>query len=134
MPYEFLEHTADIKLRVYGKSKAEAFEEALVAFSKYILKGKRMKLVKKKRIKISGSDGANLVYKFFEELIYLLEAESFIAGKAKISVNENELTAEITGDDMKKYSGLGEIKAATYSETYLKETSDGWELQIVLDV
>jgi SHS2 domain-containing protein len=132
--YSFLEHTADIKFRCFGKTLPKIFENAALAVSNYLSRGKRIKQRIKKHIEIKGEDNESLFYNFLEELIYLLDAESFVLSKAKVKIKNNLLTAEIIGDDSKNYKDLDHIKAATYSEMYLKKTSKGWEAQAVLDV
>mgnify|MGYP001563498753 FL=1 len=95
------------------------------------------------------------MYNFLEELIFLLDSENFIVRKATVKIFENKtgvpahsphrpnprppapttkLDATIYGDDVKNYSGLEHVKAATYAEMHVKKTKNGWEVQAVLDV
>ena len=133
--YKFLEHTSELKFKLYGKKLEEIFENCALAFSKIISRGKRVKENKKKNIEISGKDNESLLYNFIEELIYLLDADNFIVSKAKILIFEKKLKAEIFGDNSENYKNLDYIKAATYSEMYVKQLKDKmWEAQVVLDV
>ncbi len=132
--YEFLEHTADIKFKVYAKTLERVFENTAEAISEILSRSDEVKNVGMKKIEISGKDNPGLLYNFIDELIYLLDAEQFIVAKAKVKISGKKLTANIYGDDALKYPGLDHIKAATYAEMYVKEKKGNWEAQVVVDV
>jgi len=133
--FEFLEHTADIKVRVYGKKLEEVFENAALAVSSYIAKNKKVKVKIKKKILIESKNNDELLYRFIDELLFLLDAENFIAFRAKVKIKEGKLEALIEGDDTRKYKGFNHVKAATYAEMYVKQLDNGkWEAQFVIDV
>lgn len=134
MKYEFLEHTADIKIKIYGKILEEIFENATSAFAEYISRGQKINSSKGKIVNIEGKDNESLLCNFLNELIYLMDAEQFITAKAKVTMRGNNLHAELFGDRAENYKDLDSIKAATYSEIYVKKTDSGWEAQLVLDV
>jgi len=136
MKFEFLEHTGDIKFRAYGKTLNEAFENVARAISSFLSNENNIKSKKTKSVEISGHDMNSLLYNYIEEILYLIDAENFIVSKAKVSVNEkeNSLKAEFKGDDVSNYSGLDQIKAATYHDMYVKKTKSGYEIQTVVDV
>ena len=133
--YKFLEHTADIKFLVYGRTLAEIFENSVLAVLDYISRGQKIKTTKGKIIDVSGNDLESLFYNFLDELIYLIDAENFITVKAKVTIRGYNLHAELFGDNTKSYKDLDHIKAATYSEMYIKKLPDGnLEAQAVMDV
>jgi len=133
MKYQFLPHTGDIKIQVYGKTINEIFENTILAVSDFLTKGKKVKSKKGKVIEVSGTDYESLYYNFIEELIYLIDAEEFIAAKGEVTTRGKNLKAELYGDDVSNYT-LDQIKSPTYSEMYIKKTKTGWEAQAVLDV
>src|SRR3989338_6010469 len=120
MKFEFLEHTADIKFRAYGKTLNEAFEGAVDAVSYFLARGEKIAPKKGRVINVSADDIESLLYKFLEETIFLLDAENFITAKARVIIRGNNLRAELYGDDVSNYSDLDYIKAVTYSEMYVK--------------
>ncbi len=134
MKYSFLEHTADIKFKAYGKVLNEVFENSVLAVAEYISRGKKIKNSRGRIINVSGNDIESLFYNFLDELVYLLDAENFIVVKAKVTIRGYNLKAELFGDNASNYKNLDHIKAATYSEMYIKKTKLGWEAQAVLDV
>ncbi len=133
MTITFLEHTADIKFKVVGDSKKKVFEESVRAFSHYLTGGKRVKKEQKKNITIEATDTGELLYKLLDELIYFVDAESFIASSAKVSFTSKGITALIEGDRTDRYE-ISQVKAATYAEMYVKKKGSNWEAQVVLDV
>lgn len=134
MKYEFLEHTADIKFRAYGKTMEEAFENSALAVAEFIAKGNKVKAKEKKEIEVEGTDKENLLYNFLEELIVLLDSEEFVVVKAKVKIEGNKLTGVLHGDDTKNYKGLDHIKAATYAEMFVGRRGGKWEVVAVMDV
>lgn len=131
--FEFLDHTADIKFKAYGKNMNEVIENCALAFSSYIANEQKIKPIKVKIIDVKGDDKESLLYNFLDELIYLIDAENFLVTKAGVTVRGYKLHAELYGDDASKYN-LKQIKAATYAEMYIKQDLKGWEAQVVLDV
>lgn len=128
-----LEHMADIKYLVNGNSLNKVFENAVLAFSSYISSDSKIKSDIKKIIKIESSDRESLLYRFIDELIYLLDTENFAVSKAKVKIKETSLNAVLYGESTKKIH-CNHVKAATYAEMYIKKTKSGWEAQFVLDV
>src|SRR3989344_179933 len=135
MKYKFLEHTADIKFQIYGKTLNEVFENSVLAVAEYVSRGKKIKARKGKIINVSGNDLESLFYNFLDELVYLIDAENFVAAKAKVTIFGYNLKAELFGDSTNNYKDLDHIKAATYAEMYIKKLPDeNWEAQAVMDV
>ena len=134
LPFEFLEHMADIKFVAYGATPAEVFENAVRAVSVYVAEEKRVTQRLMTHIDVKGSDYESLLYAFLDELLYLLDAEQFIVARAEVNVEGMEVHAMLYGDHTSRYPALKHVKAATYAEMYVKETLKGWEAQVVLDV
>jgi|SRR3989344_3217503 len=135
--FEFLEHTADIKIRVYGKTLGGIFENIVLALSSYIAKDVKVRNKIKKKILIESKNNEELVYRFIDELLFLLDAENFIACKSSVKMNlkDGKIECELEGDDTRKYKGLNHVKAATYAEMYVKQLKNkSWEAQFVIDV
>ncbi len=132
--YRFLEHTADIKFKAWGKTPERAFENAALALSEIFSRGEKVSSVSMKRINLEDNDIEGLLYSFIDELIYLLDAEGFLVSKAKIRIEGNKLKSDVYGDDALRYPGLEHVKAATYSEMHVKKIKDRWEVQVVVDM
>jgi len=133
--FEFLEHTADVQFKAYGKTLNDVFRSCALALSTVLSPEKKITKKLSKKISVSGKDNEELLYRFIDELLFLLDAESFVVSDANVVVRKNSLSATVYGDDAHRYSGLDHVKAATYAEMYVKEVKKGkWEAQVVLDV
>ena len=132
--FEFLEHTADIKIKTHGKSLSGIFQNFTLAVSEYLAKENKIKPVLSKKVKLKAENTESLLYDFLDHLIYLLDAKNFVVKRARVRVKNNKLEGEVFGDKASNYEGLDHIKAATYAEMYIKKKKSGWESQVVLDV
>jgi len=136
--FKFFEHTADIKFRAYGSTLKEAFENSALAMFNAMSESKILGRIKKK-IKVSGHDLESLLYNFLEELLFLLDTESFFLSSCKVKIdNKNKknlkLEAMLLGDKAKNYSISLDVKAVTYHEMFVKKQKGKFIIQAVLDV
>ena len=133
--YILLDHMADIKFKITGSSLAEIFENSAKAFSSYISSNSEIKLKVKKRISLTADNIETLMYKFIDELIFLLDADNFAVSIAEVNLSKDQtkINAVLIGDLSANYH-LNHVKAATYAEMYIKNLGKNWEAQIVLDV
>lgn len=129
----FLEHPSDIKFKAFGKTLNQAFESTARAISSYLSPDNKVQTKKSKVIHIKAQDPESLLYSFADEIIFLLDAKKFIVSKAKVKIENNNLEAELFGDDSKNYE-IKQIKAATYADMHIKQLDSGYEIQMVLDV
>jgi SHS2 domain-containing protein len=135
MKYKFLEHTADVKFQAFGKNIEEVFENSALALKEAICGKKKIKVIKEKVIKVKGKDFESLMYKFLEEILYLLDSSNFLISKIKeIKIKNLKLEAVISGDNAKNYWFTNNVKAVTYNEMFIKRKKDSWVSQVVLDV
>jgi len=136
MKFEYLEHTADVKFRAYGKSVEKVFENSGLALVRSITKQRIRKRIKKEFI-VKGKDLESLMYNFLEELLFLFDTSGFVFAKCrkiKIDLEKFKLETEVIGDLVGRYKFFSEIKAITYQEMFVEKVGKKWEAQVVLDV
>ncbi len=135
MKYKFLEHTADIKFQAFGKNIGETFENSALALKEAICDRAKIKEKRKVKVTAKGKDYEALLYRFLEEILYLLEAEGFVMAKVReMRIIGTKLTAVLTGDDTANYRFTNPVKAVTYSDMFVKKQKGKWVSQVVLDV
>jgi SHS2 domain-containing protein len=133
MRYKFLKHTADVKFQAFGKTIEEAFGNSALAMFNSMSEDK-IKERKKFKIKAKGDDYENLLYNFLEELLILFDSKHFFLAKIKsLKIKNKKLSAEVVGDDAKNYELVGDIKAVTYNDMFVKKIKNKWVAQVVLD-
>lgn len=135
--FEFLEHTADVKFRSYGKSLEEAFGNAALA-TFHVMSTQRIQPKIKKGISVHAHDYQGLLYVFLEELLFLLDTEDFFLAEVVVTIKEKDdvlsLDANVFGDNSKKYETHTYVKAVTYHEMFIKKERNHWVIQVILDV
>lgn len=136
--YEFLEHTADIKIRASGMSLEEAFSNVVLAVTHELIPPQEVKETEEHTITVESKTKENLLYDTIQELVFLIDTEGFIACKVKslkiIGEGPYKLIAELSGDKVSNYAISGDIKNATYTEMLIKKEKDEWIIETVLDI
>jgi SHS2 domain-containing protein len=137
--YEIIEHTADIRVRIYGKTIKGLFKNAALALFHLIVDYKP-KSKKETEIKLEAQSYEELLINWLNELISAFYAYKFLPANLKISIKENKdyfsLDAKIKGEDFNPYENKiikAEVKAATYHNLKI-EKNNGFSAEIIFDV
>ena len=131
--FEEIEHTADWAYRVRGKNLAELFIQA--AKGLYTLVGMQLTTEAKitQFIQLQGIDREALLVAWLNELLYLHESEGLGFDRLEIQdLDQTSLRAKVTGAPTQQW--LKDIKAVTYHNLAIHETTSGLEVTLVLDV
>lgn len=132
--YKILEHTADLKIKVFGRTKKELFKNAMIGFfegGRYSAKYSSCK--KKIKIKISSLDLSSLLVDFLSEILYLVETKKLVFCNILFEkFSENKIEATLFGFPLKRI-GLN-IKGVTYHGLEIKQKKNGWEATILFDI
>ena len=137
--FEFLDHTADTKVRAYGGTLEEAFGNVVLASTMVMTSPDKIQGVVMKKVSVSASNIKALLYDFIEEILFLLDTEGFIVKESlnlRIVKSEKgfELFCELLGDFIREeYDVHSAIKAVTYSEMEIIE-GDNFIIQVVFDL
>lgn len=138
MSYTFLEHTADVKFLVETDSVENMFIDSAMALKDTICGNIEIAEEETREIEITGNNLENLMYKFLEEFLIILDSEHFLPSKIKeisVDIDEYKIKAKISGDKADKYDFTSDVKAITYSEMFIEKRENGkWYSQAVLDV
>jgi SHS2 domain-containing protein len=127
-----IEHTADWQLEVWAPDLAGLLEQA--ARGMYSLSGARLK--EKPRyerfFEIKAEDAETLLVRFLSELLYIQEQEGLVFDRFKFDLREDRLMANLSGAPLASLDK--EIKAVTYHQLKVQNTSQGLKVNIVFDV
>jgi SHS2 domain-containing protein len=138
MSYHFLDHTADVKFVAEADTLENVFIESSKALQESICGKITILEQETKTIEIQGDNLENLLYKFLEEFLVLLDSEDFLFSKVNTLIIDPatfKLNATITGDKAENYKFTNDVKAVTYNEMIIEQDSaKNWKTQIVLDV
>lgn len=143
--FEMLPHTADIKIRAYGKTKKELFHNALIGMFQAIhpivpeckVENDRVvcaTLPERHDIALEASDVESLLVDFLSEALYL----SDVYNEAYFDVvihecSDTHIKATLCGVHVTGFEVV-EIKAVTYHELVIKNQNGVWQADIVFDI
>ncbi len=132
--YEILEHKADLKIRVFGKTKEELFLNALLGMTNALRAKIKNQKSKVKKIKIKSLDIEALLVDFLSEVLYLTQTNKEIYNKAKfIKFTDTQLEAELFSQKIERFGE--DIKAVTYHRLDIHQKKDGmWEVTVLFDI
>lgn len=132
-PFEEIEHTADIALRVRGESLAELLENAARGLIHVLKPQFSQGGPETRRLQLEAEDAETLLVSWLEELLYLLETEWKLPARMDLRVETNlHLTAELELAICERVQT--HVKAVTFNELEVRSSQDGLVATVVLDV
>ena len=135
--FELVEHTADIGVHAWGKTRAEVFEEAARGMFSLICDPGDIGQEQSLEIEVEAPRQDMLLVAWLNELLYLFEAHHVLFADFEVTdVDMTSLHARVTGEALRPghQAVCGGVKAATYHQLSLTPTERGWEAQVFLDV
>jgi SHS2 domain-containing protein len=136
MKYKQLEHTTDLKLRIFGVDLDELFTNAgLSIFDVIDLRKRkpRKNLGPSRLIKITSLDQESLLVDWLSELLYLHDTHNENYFDINITkLTETELEAEVKGIASK--NDKFDVKGVTYHELEIGKTAKGYEAVVLFDI
>ncbi len=134
--YEEIPHTADWSFRAYGRDQREVFENA--AFALFAMEGAPMSdrgpaVGTRRAVDVDGLDKESLLVNWLNELLYLQESNRETYHHFEIETFEaTRLRAQVVGTPGLHIDKV--IKAVTFHNLQLRQTLDGWQAVVVVDV
>jgi len=139
--FEFLEHTADAYVAAYGKSLAEAFENAALAMFEVMTDTGKVEPKVEEEIEVEGEDEKALLYSWLEALIVKFDTtgnlySSFEIKKIEQTPEGFKLKAKVYGEPFnpEKHSQKVGIKAITYHQMEILKKHDKITVKFILDI
>ncbi len=141
IPFEYLEHTADVKFRAYGRTREQMLANAASALFGAMVSPKQVTVQENWQVVLVDKELEDLAYHWLSEIVFLFETESAVFSTFDVALEEKEgggswkLLAKIGGErmDPKRHSFLSQVKAVTRHKFAIKK-NDLWCIQVVLDV
>jgi len=140
--FKIIDHTADIGIVAYGKTKREVFINTAKGMFE-IIAGENRNLKEKEnfydKIKLEAESLEDLLIAWLNELLYISEVKLVILNKFKIKeLLDYQIKAEVGGMKINHLSIRikKEIKAVTYHCLEIKkdEESGLWRAQVIFDI
>ena len=136
MKFEFLPHTADIRMRIEGETLPELFDAGIKGMSHILKENQRNKQGQKysEIIAVKSADVTCLLIDFLSELLAMSYTKKLVFSEVKfLEFSEQLLSAKVSGSAIDSFDE--EIKAVTYHEADIKRNKSGkWETMVVFDI
>ena len=135
--FDFLDHTADIGLVVYGEDLKRLFENAGEAFFTVITDLEKVRKRIERKIEIGKESLERLMVDWLNELLYLHEVEDLLFSHFEVeSVGEDGLKARVKGEPFEegRHPIKTGVKAVTYHQIQVKQENGLWRAQVILDL
>ena len=134
--WEHFEHRADIGIRGYGESAAEAFEQCALAMMAIITDVSLIGARDEIKIGCTESDHVRLLVDWLNVIIYEMATRKMLFSRFEVTIKEGSLEGRAWGEpiDVARHHPAVEIKGATYTELTLYERDHLWIAQCAVDV
>jgi SHS2 domain-containing protein len=135
--YVQLDHTGDVRIKVFGNSIEELFVNAAYGLFDTITDADKIESQIAETVEVSGIDKEELLVNWLSELNYLFVTESKVFNKFEIEhFGENDLSATALGEKFNshKHPFHTEIKAVTFHDLLIENVGKHWETKIVFDI
>jgi len=135
--WEHFEHGADIGVRGYGQSLAEAFEQAACALIAVVTDLEKVTATEPIQLTCSAPDTELLFADWLNALIYEMATRRMLFSRFEVTIENHDLWATAWGEPIEvgRHSPAVEIKGATYTALSVTQDAQGlWCAQCVVDV
>ena len=135
--YERFEHTADLGLRVRATDLDSLFAEAARGlFSVIVDDLERVQPTHQWEIQQKKEIAEDQLFDWLNELLFRFETQHLLFCKFAVHLTNKGLDAVAWGEELdeSRHSLNHEVKAITYHGLKVKEESDGWLAEVIVDI
>jgi tRNA nucleotidyltransferase (CCA-adding enzyme) len=135
--WEHFEHQADIGVRGYGGTPAEAFEQAGLAMVAIMVPLERVARTIEVKVACEAPDYELLFTDWLNSIVREMSLRRMVFSRFFVSIEKTRLSAVLWGEplDSARHEPSVEVKAATYYALKVgRDGQGGWVAQCVVDV
>ncbi len=135
--FELIEHTADIGVRSFGGTIAEAFETAAAGMFSLLADPGRIRERQEFPVEVEAEDREMLLVEWLNELLYIYESRGVLLKRFHIGeISDNRLRGSAYGEpiDSVRHEIRTDIKAVTYYQLRVEQRESGWLTEVIFDV
>ena len=135
--WEHFDHDADIGVRGWGSTKAEAFEQAALALTAVVTDPACVMARETVPIFCEAGDDELLLAAWLNAIVSAMAMRRMLFGRFHVEFEGHDLNATATGEQIsvEHHRPAVEVKGATYTALRVARTADGgWLAQTVVDV
>lgn len=134
--WEHFAHEADMGVRGFGSSLAEAFEQGALAMTALVTDPGVIDARERVTIECSAPDVELLFAEWLNNLVYEMATRHMLFSKFVVTIDGLRLRAEAWGErvDAHRHQPAVEVKGATYTALRVANEGSKWHAQTVVDV
>jgi SHS2 domain-containing protein len=136
-PYRLISHTGDLGLEVRGRDPVDLFEQAAWSFFDLLVDARRIEPKEPLEVSVEAPDREALLVAWLGELLYLFETQKIVLSTFRVkTLTDRTLEATAWGEPFleEKHRFKQAVKAVTYHQLRIWETSKGWRARVILDI
>ena len=136
-PYEILEHTADIGLRIYGRTLPELFVHSALGLVAIAVDMQNVTPSERLALSAQGADLKELLVNWLSDVLYFMDAEGWVFSDFRVlEWKADAIQAEGWGQrrSLAERSQAVAVKAVTYHQISVREAAEGWEAVVYFDI
>lgn len=137
MNFELLDHPADIGFRAHAQTLPGLYVECAHALVSLILDSSDIEPNQQHTVRVEASDFESLLVNWLNEVLYLTDSKRLALGVFEVVRLEKyriECTARGEMRDANKHPAKLVVKAVTYHQLKIRQTSGGWSADVYVDV
>lgn len=135
--WEHYSHPADVGIRGFGATKAEAFAQAGVALTAVVADVENVDPEEEIQISCDEEDVELLFVTWLNTLLYEMATRKMLFSKFEVEIEGSRLSARAWGQklDAGRHNPVVEVKAATCADLKVEQDTEGnWTVQCIVDV
>jgi protein archease len=143
MPYRYLEDVtiADVAFVAEGKTLQELLESAALAMTNTMIGNmEKMEQSAIRCFEVTAENPEMLLYHFLQELVFYKDAERLLFNKFELDPERRapswHLRVRACGEEIsqEKHELLSDVKAVSLHNFRVRQTTDGWLAEVIVDV
>ena len=140
MPFEYLDHTADIGIRGIGKSVGEAFCEAARAIFNLMVDLEEIVPKEAVHVEVEARQLDLLLVEWLSDLLVKKDLEGLLLSRFHVELREMENGFSLRGVgwgeplDLKRHRPKTGVKGVTYAGLRVQKEGERWLAQCVVDI
>lgn len=135
--WEHYPHPADMGVRGFGSTRAEAFAQAALAMTAIVTD---LRIIEPREcvvISCQEPDDDSLLFSWLNAILYEMATRRMLFGRYDVTIEGDLLHAQAWGEivNVQKHQPAVEVKAATYTDIRVCQRKDStWVAQCIVDV
>ncbi len=140
MPFVFIDHTADMGVRITAGTLNQLFEQAAEAFTAAICDLSEVGTVTTEEVSVTAPEVDLLLVDWLNELLWWFDARALLVRASVVTLSRESdrwrLRGTLSGErlDPGRHHIKTLIKGSTYHRLSVAQTPDGWRAVVVFDI